>query len=270
MMTILDRIVEYKREEEIPRRLKETPLQRIQEQAATAPPPRDLLAALRSAAPEVALIAEVKRASPSKGVLRHDLNPIHLATEYSDHGAAAISVLTDERFFQGDIDHLKQIRSFLDSRLISIPLLRKDFIIHPYQVYEARAAGADALLLIASILSDGDLASLLSITRTLGMTALIEVRNEKELSRVMPHSPRLVGVNNRDLRDFSVNLETCLDLRAQVPREVCLVAESGIHTGDDVRRLRASGVDAFLVGEALVTAPDAGAKVQELIGASQS
>lgn len=269
-MTILDRIVEHKREEEIPRRLRKMPLQGVQEQAAAAPPPRDLLAALRSAAPEVALIAEVKRASPSKGVLRHDLNPIHLATIYADHGATAISVLTDEEFFQGDIVHIKQIRSFFDSRSSSIPLLRKDFIIHPYQVYEARAAGADALLLIAAILSDGDLANLLSLTRTLGMTALIEVRDEKELSRVMPLSPRLIGVNNRDLRDFSVDLETCLALRAQVPGEICLVAESGIHTGDDVRRLRASGVDAFLVGEALVMASDVGAKLRELTGGDQS
>ena len=267
-MSILDRIVEYKRGEEIPRLLREMPLERVQEQAATAPPPRDLLAALRSA-PETALIAEVKRASPSKGVLRRDLDPIHLATAYADNGAAAISVLTDEPFFQGNLVHLKRIRHSLDSRSSPIPLLRKDFIIHPYQIYEARAAGADALLLIAAILSDVDLADLLSLTRALGMTALIEVRSEGELSRVLPLFPRLVGVNNRDLRDFSINLDTCLSLRALVPEEVCFVAESGIHTRDDVSQLRSAGVDAFLVGEALVTAPDAGEKVRELTSVDQ-
>jgi indole-3-glycerol phosphate synthase len=260
-MTILERIVEYKRNEELPRRMRDLPMEALQARAATAPPPRDLVAALRSA-PGVALIAEVKRASPSKGVLRPDFDPIELAVTYAANGAAAISVLTDEPFFQGNIKYLAQIRSLFHSYP---PLLGKDFIIHPYQVYEARAAGADGLLLIAAVLSDSALAELLALTRALGMVALVEVHSRDELLRVLPLSPRLVGANNRDLRDFSVDLNTCLALRPLVPAGVCFVAESGIHTRADVARLAAADVDAMLVGEALVVAPDVAAKVRELV-----
>lgn len=269
-MTILNRILDYKRSEELPRRMRDLPLELMQARAATAPPARNFIAALQSAA-GVALIAEVKRASPSRGMLRPDFDPIHLAATYAANGAASISVLTDEPFFKGSLEHLTQIRRWLASHPTAsdqpgpIPLLRKDFIIHPYQVYEARAAGADALLLVAAILSDDDLAGLLSLTRALGMVALIEVHSEEELARVLPLAPRLVGVNNRDLRDFSVNLNTCLRLRPLIPSDVCLVAESGIHTRADVIRLAAAGIDAMLVGEALVTASDVGAKVQELL-----
>ncbi len=268
-MTILDRIVDYKRTEELPRRMRELPMETLQARAAAAPAPRDFVAALRSA-PGVALIGEVKRASPSKGVLRPDFDPVQLAATYAANGAAAISVLTDEPFFQGNLAYLAQIRQRLALALEGgeqprvLPLLRKDFIIHPYQVYEARAAGADALLLIAAILFEADLAGLLSLTQSLGMTGLVEVTSEEEMGRVLPLAPRLVGVNNRDLRDFRVDLNTCLRLRPLVPPDVCLVAESGIHTRADVARLAAAGVDAMLVGEALVTAPDVGAKVQEL------
>jgi indole-3-glycerol phosphate synthase len=270
-MTILDRIVDYKRTEELPRRMRELPMEAMQACAAAAPAPRDFIAGLRSA-PGVALIAEVKQASPSKGLLRPDFDPVQLAATYASHGAAALSVLTDEPFFQGSLAYLAQIRQRLALPLEGgeqprlVPLLRKDFIIHPYQVYEARAAGADALLLIAAILSEADLAQLLSLTRTLGMTGLVEVTSREELARVLPLAPLLVGVNNRDLRDFSVNLNTCLTLRPLVPPDICLVAESGIHTRADVARLAAAGVDAVLVGEALVTAPDVGAKVRELTG----
>jgi indole-3-glycerol phosphate synthase len=268
-MTILDRIVDYKRSEELPRRMRDVPLETLQACAASAPAPRDFVAALRSA-PGIALIAEVKRASPSKGVLRPDFDPVQLAATYTAHGAAAISVLTDEPFFQGNLAYLTQICQRLALPLEGgeqprpVPLLRKDFMIHPYQVYEARAAGADALLLIAAILSEADLAQLLSLTQALGMAALVEVHTEDELARVLPLAPRLVGVNNRDLRDFSVDLNTCLRLRPLLPPDVCLVAESGIHTRTDVARLAAAGVDAVLVGEALVTAPDVAAKVREL------
>jgi indole-3-glycerol phosphate synthase len=268
-MTILEQILDYKRADELPRSMRELPLEVVQARAAAAPPARDLVAALRSA-PGVALIAEVKRASPSKGVLRPDWDPVRLATAYAANGARAISVLTDARFFQGSLDHLAQIRQALDGHAPganghgSLPLLRKDFIFHPYQVYEARAAGADALLLIAAILSDRELADLLALTCALGMAALIEVHSRDELLRVLPLAPRLVGVNNRDLRDFRVDLNTCLSLRPLVPPEVCFVAESGIHTRADVDRLAAAGVDAALVGEALVTAADVGAKVREL------
>jgi indole-3-glycerol phosphate synthase len=268
-MTILDRIVDYKRTEELPRRMHDVPLEAMKARAAAAPAPRDFVAGLRSA-PGVALIGEVKRASPSKGVLRPDFDPVQLAATYAANGAAAISVLTDEPFFQGSLAHLAQIRRQLALPVEGreqprpVPLLRKDFIIHPYQVYEARAAGADALLLIAAILSEADLAGLLSLAQSLGMTGLVEVTSEEELGRVLPLAPRLVGVNNRDLRDFSVDLNTCLRLRPLVPPDVCLVAESGIHTRTDVVRLAVAGVDAVLVGEALVTAPDVGAKVREL------
>jgi indole-3-glycerol phosphate synthase len=254
-MTILDRIVDYKRTEELPCRMRDLPLEALRARAAAAPPPRDFVAALRSAS-DVALIAEVKRASPSKGLLLPDFDPVHLAATYAANGAAAISVLTDEPFFQGNLAYITRPE---------VPLLRKDFIIHPYQVYEARAAGADALLLIAAILPDADLAELLSLTQAQGMAALIEVHDREELMRVLPLAPRLVGVNNRNLRDFSVNMDTCLRLRSLVPPNVCFVAESGIQTRADAARLAAAGVDAMLVGEALVTAQDAGAKVRELI-----
>jgi indole-3-glycerol phosphate synthase len=266
-MTILDRILDYKRTEELPCRMHDLPLETVRSRAATAPPPRDFVAALRSV-PGVALIAEVKRASPSKGILRPNLDPIRLATTYAASGAAAISVLTDELFFQGSLEYLTQIRRQLASPA-PVPLLGKDFIIHPYQVYEARAAGADALLLIAALLSDDDLAELLAVTRMLGMTALVEVHNADELMRVLPLAPRLVGVNNRDLRDFSVDLNTCLSLRPLVPPGVCFVAESGIHTHADMARLAAADVDAALVGEALVVASDVGAKVRELLDGSE-
>jgi indole-3-glycerol phosphate synthase len=242
----------------------------VQAGAALAPAPRDLIAALRTA-PGVALIAEVKRASPSKGVLRPDLDPVELAVTYAAGGASAISVLTDERFFQGRLEHLTHIRAQVashpadDHQPQPLPLLRKDFIVHAYQVYEARAAGADALLLIAAVLSDAELEGLLSLTHALGMAALVEVHNEQELRRVLRLAPRLIGVNNRDLTDFSVDLNVCLRLRPLIPPGVCMVAESGIHTRADVARLAAAGVDAMLVGEALVTASDIGAKIRELL-----
>jgi indole-3-glycerol phosphate synthase len=288
-MTILDQIIEYKRTEELPRRMRDLPLHEVQARAADAPPPRDFVAALRHA-PGVALIGEVKRASPSKGLLRADFDPLDLATTYAANGAAAISVLTDEKFFQGSLDYLAQIRRNAppqsppsDGGEVASPpppgggglgwgppLLRKDFIVHPHQVYEARAAGADALLLIAAVLSDGDLTELLALTHSLGMAALIEVHDAGELERVLPLKPRLVGVNNRDLRTFRVDLNTCLALRPLLPADVCCVAESGIHTRADVTRLAAAGVDAMLVGEALVVAPDVAAKVRELTDGPQS
>ena len=271
MGTILDRIVQYKRAVEVPQRMQAVPLAVMQARAAAAPPPRDFVAALR-AVPGVALIAEVKRASPSRGVLRAHFDPRLLAALYAAHGAAAISVLTDAPFFQGDLAHLTAIRALLRRydamtlrRYDAVPLLRKDFIIDPYQAYEARAAGADAVLLIATVLDDGELAGMLTLTHALGMAALVEVHSAEELARVRPLQPALIGINNRDLRDFRVDLDTCLTLRAQVPPGVCCVAESGIHTPADVARLRGAGMDAMLVGEALLSAPDVAAKVRELV-----
>jgi indole-3-glycerol phosphate synthase len=222
--------------------------------------------ALRSSK-RIALIAEVKKASPSKGLLRHQFDPLELASTYAENGAAGISVLTDSRYFQGKLAYLTQIRDQLqqslgDNRPV---LLRKDFIFDPYQVYQARAAGADALLLIVAVLKDKELAALLALARKLGMTALVEVHDRTELERALSLRPRLIGVNNRDLRDFSVDLNTCIELRQYVPADVCFVAESGIHTAADVIRLAQEGVDAVLVGEALVKAKDVGAKVRELV-----
>jgi indole-3-glycerol phosphate synthase len=273
-MTILDDIIKYKRTEELPKQMEAREAAVVRAEAALAPKPRDFVAALR-AAPGIALIAEVKKASPSKGLLRHNFDPVELARTYAANGTSAISVLTDIRYFQGKLEYLTQIRQHLnstgDSRsptpysLLPTPLLRKDFIFHPYQVYEALAAGADALLLIAAVLKDKELADLLALTRELGLTALIEVHDRAELERVLPLQPRLIGVNNRDLRNFSVDLDTCIQLRQYVPANICFVAESGIHTAADVARLAKEGIDAILVGEALMKAKDVGAKVRELL-----
>lgn len=256
--TILDEIIRWKRKE-IAHCKRARPQEAVQAEMALAPPLRDFVAALRG--PGICLIAEVKRASPSKGLLRHDFDAVALACEYEANGAAAVSVLTDQRFFQGDLGHLQAVR-----QNVGLPVLRKDFILDPYQVYEARAAGADAILLIVAALSDGELASLYRLVRELGMAALVEVHNAAELERALHIRPRLVGVNNRDLRTFEVNLETTARLRPLIPTEVTLVAESGVHTRADVTRLEAIGADAMLVGESLVQAEDIGRKIQELIG----
>ncbi|MCB0210401.1 MAG: indole-3-glycerol phosphate synthase TrpC [Anaerolineae bacterium] len=265
-MTILDDIVKYKRIEELPKQMQSREPMLVRAEAKLAERPKDFVTALRAAEP-IALIAEVKKASPSKGLLRHKFDPIELASTYAEHGAAAISVLTDARYFQGKLAYLTQIRDHLKQEMGEerSVVLRKDFIFDPYQVYEARAAGADALLLIAAVLKDDEMASLLSLTRKLGMTALIEVHNRTELDRVLPLEPRLIGINNRNLHDFSVDLNNCIELRQHVPDSICFVAESGIHTAADVARLSQEGVDAILVGEALVKSKDVGKKVRELL-----
>lgn len=266
-MTILDDIIKYKRNEELPKQKQQKELAQVRAEAALAAKPLDFVAALQ-AKPGVALIAEVKRASPSKGLLRHNFDALELATTYADNGAAAISVLTDSRYFQGKLEYLTQIRNQLQTTMGGNrpAVLRKDFIFDAYQVSEARAAGADALLLIAAVLKDNEMADLLALTRKLGMTALIEVHNREELERVLPFAPRLIGVNNRNLHDFSVDLNTCIELRQHVPADIFFVAESGIHTAADVARLASEGIDAILVGEALVKSKDVGAKVRELTG----
>jgi indole-3-glycerol phosphate synthase len=266
-MTILDDILKYKRTEELPKQMRAREAALVRAEASLAPKPKDFVAALQ-AAPRVALIAEVKKASPSKGLLRRDFDPLALATTYAQNGAAAISVLTDARYFQGRLEYLTQIRDCLhkDIGANRPALLRKDFIFDPYQVYEARAAGADALLLIAAVLKDNEMADLLALAHKLGLTALVEVHDRQELERVLPLQPRLIGVNNRDLRDFSVDLNTCIELRQHTPANICFVAESGIHTAADVERLSREGIEAILVGEALMKAKDVGAKVRELGG----
>jgi indole-3-glycerol phosphate synthase len=260
---ILDEIMVYKRAE-LEQHQSATPLAALRAQGADRAEPLDFGVALRGET--VRLIAEVKRASPSRGPLRLDLDPVELAMIYAAGGAAAISVLTDERFFWGDRRFLGQIKSKTAELDRPIPILRKDFIFHPYQVFESFALGADALLLIAAVLSDTELAELSDLALDLGMTALVEVHSEDETARVLPVRSTVVGINNRDLRDFAVDLATFGRVRRLIPRETVTVAESGIRSADDVRAVAAMGADAILVGEALVTAPDISAKVEELSG----
>lgn len=264
-MTILDDIIRYKKNIELPKQKATVSAATVRAEAVLAETPPDFLSALKNA-PGVALIAEVKKASPSKGVIRPDFDPVALARAYAENGAAAISVLTDTNYFQGRLDFLPKISTALKKVKSSRPLLRKDFIFDPYQIYEARAAGASAVLLIAAVLKDAELESLFGLARKLGLTVLLEVHNRAELDRVLPLKPRLIGVNNRNLHDFSVRMETSLDLRAHIPAETIMVAESGIRTRADVERLAAVGVDAILVGEAIVRQKDVGLKVRELSG----
>ena len=260
---VLEQILCSKRDE-VAQRQQACPIQALQARAASVAPARDMCAALR--APGVSLIAEVKRTSPSKGLLcpQASFDPAMLARIYQANGAAAISVLTDGPFFQGSLEHLRMVRD-----TVELPVLRKDFMLDAYQVYEARAAGADALLLIVAALSDRMLESLYGLSKELGMEALIEVHDSAEMERALRIGPRLIGINNRNLATFQVDLETTARLRPLVPEGIIVVAESGIHGPADVRRMAEIGVDAVLVGEALVTAPDVGQKARELACAGQ-
>ncbi len=256
----LDKIMAWKRQE-LPKQRRERPVSNLRAQAALMAKPLDFAAALRRTSGPPHLIAEIKRASPSKGLLRHGFDPAALAKDYVNNGASAISVLTDKKFFQGNIEHLMAAKA-----TAKIPILRKDFIFDPYQVVEARVAGADALLLIVAILSDPQISTLLEETERLGMTALVEAHNEDEIGRALKAGAKVIGVNNRDLDDFSVDLETSARLRPLVPPEIVFVSESGIRNAADVRRVAKMGVDAILVGDAIVKAKDVGAKVRELAG----
>jgi indole-3-glycerol phosphate synthase len=256
---ILHKIVASKRRELAERRT-QTPEAVLESRLAAAPPVRDFRAALE-AGDDVQVIAEIKQASPSAGVLRDDFDPVALARVYAAHGATAISVLTDEPFFRGHLEHLSAVRA-----AVPVPVLRKDFLLERYQLLEARVAGADAVLLIAEILSDVELSQLLRDTRALGMQALVEIHEPDNLPRVLAAGAALIGINNRDLRQFTTRLEHTLELAPRVPADRCLVSESGIRTRADVARLRAAGVKAVLVGETLMRAPDVGAKLAELRG----
>jgi indole-3-glycerol phosphate synthase len=258
--TILDRIVADKRTELAVAKATQ-PLDDLKRRAADAPASRSLAKALRK--PGIGLIAEVKKASPSRGLLRSDFDPVALAQSYARAGAAAISVLTDRKHFQGSLDHLRGIRKALPH---GPPLLRKDFLFEEYQLYEARCAGADAVLLITAILAPALLSELIGISRSLGMDPLVEVHDEAELERALAAGAEIIGVNNRDLRTFEVDLSTTERLARLVPAERLIVAESGIFSRDDIRRLAACGVQGVLIGEALVTAPDPGTKIRELFG----
>jgi indole-3-glycerol phosphate synthase len=259
--TVLDRIVAAKRREiaEAGARIPATELER---RLSDAPPVRDFRAALE-VSDEVRIIAEVKKASPSAGLLRADFDPVAIAGTYEQHGAACLSVLTDEPFFQGSLAHLAAVRA-----AVRLPLLRKDFILERYQLLEARCAGADAILLIAEVLDVTALPRLLREAGELGLQALVELYDAANLPRILDAGARLIGVNNRDLRTFVTRLEHTLELAAQFPSGCCLVSESGIRTRRDIVRLQAAGVRAVLIGETLMRAPDIGAQLDELRGVS--
>ncbi|HEY8496780.1 MAG TPA: indole-3-glycerol phosphate synthase TrpC [Limnochordales bacterium] len=256
---ILERILAEKREE-VARRRQELPLHALAAAAKSQPPARGFRQAL-AARDTVGVIAEVKRRSPSKGPLREDLDPSTLAQAYQHGGAACVSVLTDEPFFGGSRADLQAARE-----AVSLPVLRKDFIIDPYQVYEARAWGADAVLLIVAAVSAQQLGELLALTEELGMDALVEVHTAAELEAALAAGARLVGINNRDLRSFVTTLDVSLTLAGRIPPGVVLVSESGIQTRADVERLAAAGADAILVGETCVKSPDPSGAVASLAG----
>lgn len=264
MSDILDRILRAKALEVDAARAR-VPLAEIQARARDAAPPRDFVGALRTqiARGRPAVIAEIKKASPSKGLLRADFRPADIARGYATNGAACLSVLTDREFFQGSADDLRAARAAVD-----LPALRKDFMVDAYQVYEARAMGADCILLIvAALCTAGDTAAmreLEDLAHGLGMAVLVEVHDAAELEAALALTTPLIGVNNRDLRSFETRLSTTLELRARVPGDRLLVTESGIHTRADVADLRARGVQAFLIGESLMRAADPGAALADL------
>jgi len=238
------------------------PLELIIEQIKDALPSRNFFNAIKPDG-KLKIISEVKHASPSKGVFRDDFDPVQIAKSYSRGGASAISVLTDEKYFRGSLTYLKNIRAEVDT-----PLLRKDFIIDPYQVYEARLFGADAILLIVAALDQSILKELLDLTRQLDMNAIVEIHDEAELQRALDAGSRIIGINNRDLRTFDVDLNVSINLSKKVPADKIVVAESGISSIEDIDRLRGEGVHVFLIGETFMKAPDPGLKLKELIKSS--
>ena len=260
MSDILDEIVAVKREE-VAAALAKKSLAAVRADAESRVLTRDFEGALRAkiAAGQAAVIAEIKKASPSKGVLRAEFIPADIAQSYAEYGAACLSVLTDKQFFQGSIDFLKQARASCD-----LPVLRKDFMIDVYQVYESRAMGADAVLLIAACLDDAQMADMEAAARSLDMAVLVEVHDREELSRALKLKTRLVGINNRNLKTFEVSLQTTLDMLPDVPADRLLVTESGIQTADDVKRMRDAKVNAFLVGEAFMRAAEPGEALAQL------
>ena len=257
---ILNEIVEAKKEE-LERTTQERPLSRLEALASGKHAPLDFASALKGNGTR--LIAEVKRASPSKGLICPDLDPVQLALTYAENGAAAISVLTEERYFQGNLEYLSAIGESLEAQ--DVPLLRKDFIFDSYQIHESRAFGADALLLIAAILSRDQLSELLLLSHAHGMQCLVEVHDENDLDKALLSGAHVIGINNRDLTTFDVDLNTTGRLRPLVPPDRVVVSESGIRDRDDVRVLAGWGVHCILVGEALVTAGDVAMKMKELM-----
>jgi indole-3-glycerol phosphate synthase len=256
---ILDEIIAYKKKElaETKRRV---PVSELRAKAADAGPARGFEKAL-SEGNEIRLIAEVKKASPSKGVIREDFAPVDIAKTYTRSGAHCLSVLTEKKYFQGKLEYLDDIR-----KAVALPLLRKDFIIEEYQIVEARTAGADAVLLIAACLERQQIEDFIGVAEEIGLDVLVEAHTYKELDRALLAGAALVGINNRDLQSFSVSIQTTLDLLKDIPDDRVVVSESGIKTREDVLRLQQAGVDAILVGESLMREKDIGKKVRELLG----
>ena len=262
MSDILNKIIAVKRLE-VADALNRKPLAAMRQDAESRVQTRDFVGALRVriTAGKPAVIAEIKKASPSKGVLRSDFIPADIAQSYAEAGAACLSVLTDQQFFQGSIDYLKQARASC-----SLPVLRKDFIIDAYQIYESRVMGADCILLIAACLDDAQMKAFEALAMSLDMAVLVEVHNEAELARALMLKTPLIGINNRNLNTFEVSLDTTLSLMGKVPAERLLVTESGIMTPEDVKRLRDVNINAFLVGEAFMRADEPGEALIELFG----
>jgi indole-3-glycerol phosphate synthase len=259
---ILNRILARK-QQEIAARRQTTSIDKLQQRACEASAPRGFVAALKHRVKqgEAAVIAEIKKASPSKGVIRKDFDVVEIAKSYAAGGASCLSVLTDHDFFQGHEDFLVAARGACE-----LPLIRKDFIVDPYQVIESRAIAADCILLIVAALDDGTLASLYQQARSLGMDVLVEVHDRDELERALRLELELVGINNRDLRTFDTSLDTTIDLLELVPDDCLVVTESGIHTREDIALMRQHDVHAFLVGEAFMRVPDPGVELRELFG----
>ena len=260
---ILDQIVADNRLE-LEARKRTIPLEELKRVALEQSPPLDFASAL--CGERIQLIAEIKKASPSRGIIRPDFNPAELAQTYAGNGASAISVLTETRYFKGSLSHLRDIRKALGNK--RFPLLRKDFICDPYQVYESRAYGADSLLLIVAILTPEKLEELLKISHELGMSCLVEVHNGAELEIALKSGARIIGINNRDLKTFSVDLTVTQRLRPLIPEDRIVVSESGINDRNDIQKLKKWSVDAVLIGEALMSAPDIAAKMKELLAAT--
>ena len=262
MSDILDKIVAVKHQEVAAAR-KRTSLETMRADAESRVLTRDFVGALKAkiAAGKPAVIAEIKKASPSKGVLREDFIPADIAQSYAEYGAACLSVLTDVQFFQGQVDYLKQARASCQ-----LPVLRKDFMVDPYQIYESRSMGADAILLIAACLDDAQMKDFEAIARSLDMAVLVEVHDGAELARALKLKTPLIGINNRNLKTFEVTLDTTLALKAHVPADRILVTESGILNRDDVLRMGAAGINAFLVGEAFMRASEPGEALAVLFG----
>lgn len=257
---ILNQIVaDNRRELETKKRC--LPLAEIRAVALEQPPPLDFASALQG--DRIRLIAEVKKASPSRGIIRSDFNPVEIAQIYANNGASAISVLTEAKYFQGSLNHLKDIKRVLGNK--KLPLLRKDFLHDPYQLYESRAYGADSVLLIVTILTPEKLEELLLLSHELGMNCLVEVHNEAELEIALKSGAKVIGINNRDLSTFTVDLTISKRLRPLIPKDRIVVSESGIKDRSDIEKLRQWGVDAILVGESLISAPDIAAKMREIL-----